>query len=155
MRTQTSKNPQISYHLEYIRCRKTDCPICSVSSGHGPYWFASMVVQGSILRLYLGKKFREANTQDFLSNKCFWPTEKKKPQTKQSATIKPQFKQSATIKPQFKQSATIKPQFKQSATIKPQFKQSATIKPQFKQSATIKPQFKQSATIKPQFKSSQ
>src|SRR5690348_4796449 len=45
----------ITYRQQYSFCSKPGCRKCREGIGHGPYWYASQVVEGRTVRTYIGK----------------------------------------------------------------------------------------------------
>ena len=54
----TLKGVRITYSIKHLPCSNPACLTCMTGNGHGPYWYASYVLDGQKKTVFLGRTFK-------------------------------------------------------------------------------------------------
>lgn len=74
MNQEKSDTEKIIYYQEKSFCQRENCLTCNLNEGHGPFWYATMAIEGRSYRIYLGDTFIPVSRENFLQSKVFQQT---------------------------------------------------------------------------------
>ncbi|MDX2469287.1 MAG: hypothetical protein QNL04_01785 [SAR324 cluster bacterium] len=52
------KGVRVTYSIKHLPCSNPSCLTCMTGMGHGPYWYASYILDGQKKTVFLGRKFK-------------------------------------------------------------------------------------------------
>lgn len=62
------KGVRVTYSIKHLPCSNPSCLTCMTGMGHGPYWYASYILEGQKKTVFIGRKFKPLDMSVVLKN---------------------------------------------------------------------------------------
>ena len=62
------KGIRVTYSIKHLPCSNPSCLTCMTGMGHGPYWYASYILEAQKKTVFIGRKFKPLDMSVVLKN---------------------------------------------------------------------------------------